>query len=124
MLWIVEYTNFTLLTWLKNSTSWRNCENLFIKNMFFKRLLWSRVTGISPLLQLNLVIIRKLEAPLGVNTTHVLQSECDLSGQGSSVWINSMFARDLTEVPVKGVKVCDELLHAEVRLLRVVELLF
>jgi hypothetical protein len=113
---IVVDTELSLFTWLEESFSWLNKEDLVVKNVLFERLLNGRFTGISPWLELNFVIIWHFEPPLSVNTSHVLNSQSDLS------WLSTILDWHLAKVPRELLKVLLELTHRSVGLLSIVVL--
>jgi len=112
---VVEHIEFHLLARLQFSRSRVHLEDLVVQDVLLEGLLRSGFARIGPRLHLDLIVVGHFELPVGLHSADVLQSQRDLP------WLGTVFGRDLAKVPVEDGQVANEIVHALIRLVRVVE---
>ena len=90
---VVENMQVHLFTRRKRTPPRFNLEDLLVKNLLLKSLLLTRSTRVSPCFHVNFLIVRHFEFPVSLDTSNVLQSECDPAR------LRSILDRELSKVP-------------------------
>lgn len=110
LLGIVKYCTIDLLSRRQGSSLWLNQKDLFVENVRLESLFFRGLAGVSPLLHLNLRVVRHLKSPLCVDTPDVLKREHDLAG------LASIPDRHFSKIPGKLLKTLHELFISSVGL--------
>ena len=83
--------------------------------MLFKCFFWSWFAWVCPGLHFNFWVIWKLELPIGLNTTNILQ------GQGDLPWLWPILDWYFPEVPGENSQISNQIIKALIRLVWVIE---
>ena len=74
---IVEHMQVHLLTRCKRASPWLDLEDLLVKDLLLKGLLFTWCTRVSPGFHLDFRVVGHLEVPVSLHATDILQGERD-----------------------------------------------